>query len=153
MQLINYHLLRFFGAQDLSHLPLLRYMKLTFEEELDDFVWSGIVFQGNYGSGIFPVILDARAFFLHRVCLQDSYIRNHSPALLLSSKKWNGRLLISQLLHEFMFTHKVYIKNMTYLVRWLNKINISLVLNKRKCMKHSFYHRFIYEQIWIILKR
>ena len=35
----------------------------------------------------FPVIFDARAFFLHRVCLQDSYIRNHSPALLPSSKK------------------------------------------------------------------
>ena len=62
MQLINYHLFRFFGAQNLSHLRLLSSMRFDFEEELDDCVWSGIVFQGNYGSGILPVIFDARAF-------------------------------------------------------------------------------------------
>ena len=37
-------------------------MRFDFEEELDDYVWSGIVFQGNYGSGTLPVIFDARAF-------------------------------------------------------------------------------------------
>ena len=64
VQLINnYHLLRFFGAQNqnLSHLRLLPYMRFDFEE-LDDFVWSGIVFQGNYDSGILPFIFAPSLF-------------------------------------------------------------------------------------------
>lgn len=99
----------------------------------------------------FQLFLMQELFFCTKcVCRIVTWEITHPPP---PSRKWNGPLLTSQLSHECMFTCKVYVKRMTYLVRWQTKINISLVLIKGKCMKHSFYHRFIYEQIWIILKR
>ena len=132
MQLINYHLFRFFGAQNLSHLRLLSYMRFDFEEELDDLFGPELFSKVTMVVEFYQLFLMQELFCLHQVCLQDSYIRNHSPPHLPSCNQLNGRLLTSQLLHQCMFTRKVYHKSMTYLVRCLKKIYISLVLNRGK---------------------